>query len=156
MAPFLGANGFRVYCPDQPGFGWSDTAPEYIRRSKDHVDFIKMFVDALCLDKFYISGNSMGCSTLVNYVTAHPDRILGVAFIAGGLGDIVAAMAEMKAADPRLRTRGPRLRRHRDGMRGLMEASSTPGRDLAEDLDRDAYVRLASRQREAYTTRMPR
>jgi len=25
MAPFLGANGFRVYCPDMPGFGLSDT-----------------------------------------------------------------------------------------------------------------------------------
>src|SRR6476661_5292852 len=63
QAPFLGANGFRVYCPDQPGFGWSDTSsPEYLRRSpKDHVDFIKMFADALCLDKFFISGNSMGC-----------------------------------------------------------------------------------------------
>src|SRR5688572_23665154 len=48
MAPFLGANGFRVYAPDQPGFGWSDTKPEYIRRNaKDHVDFIKMFADAL-------------------------------------------------------------------------------------------------------------
>src|SRR5687767_13202120 len=29
MAPFLGANGFRVYCPDQPSFGLSDTRPEY-------------------------------------------------------------------------------------------------------------------------------
>jgi pimeloyl-ACP methyl ester carboxylesterase len=90
MAPFLGANGFRVYCPDQPGFGWSDTRSEYIRRNpKDHVDFIKMFADALCLDKFFISGNSMGCSTSVNVVVAHPDRVLGVAFIAGGLGDVV-------------------------------------------------------------------
>ena len=91
MAPFLGANGFRVYCPDQPGFGWADTSsPEYIRKSpKDHVDFIKMFADALCLEKFFISGNSMGCATAVNVLCAHPDRILGVAFIAGGLGDVV-------------------------------------------------------------------
>src|SRR6476660_10358887 len=45
MAPFLGANGFRVYCPDQPAFGWADTSdPEYLKRGqKDHVDFIKMF-----------------------------------------------------------------------------------------------------------------
>jgi pimeloyl-ACP methyl ester carboxylesterase len=92
MAPFLGANGFRVYCPDQPGFGWSDTSPEYIRKNaKDHVDFIKMFADALCLDKFYLSGNSMGCSNSCNFVMAHPDRVLGVAFIAGGLGDITEA-----------------------------------------------------------------
>jgi len=91
MAPMLGANGFRVYAPDQPGFGWSDTSNvEYLRRSpKDHVDFIKMFADALCIDKFFISGNSMGCATAVNTVMAHPDRVLGVAFIAGGLGDVV-------------------------------------------------------------------
>jgi pimeloyl-ACP methyl ester carboxylesterase len=90
-APFLGANGFRVYAPDQPGFGWSDTSrPDYIRKSpKDHVDFIKMFADALCLDKFFISGNSMGCATATNVTMAHPDRVLGVVFIAGGLGDVV-------------------------------------------------------------------
>ena len=56
----LRANGFRVYCPDQPGFGWSDTSrPEYIRRhAKDHVDFIKMFADALCIDRSRILTSS--------------------------------------------------------------------------------------------------
>src|SRR2546430_5285351 len=29
MAPFLGANGFRVYAPDRPGFGLADTRPDY-------------------------------------------------------------------------------------------------------------------------------
>ncbi len=89
-APFLGANGFRVYAPDMPGFGWADTSSEeYVRRTpKDHADFIKMFADALCIDKFFISGNSMGCATAVNTTMAYPHRILGVAFIAGGLGDV--------------------------------------------------------------------
>src|SRR5436190_14282955 len=43
MAPFLGANGFRVYCPDQPGFGWSDTSRvEYLARGpKDQVEFLE-------------------------------------------------------------------------------------------------------------------
>src|SRR6266566_3491779 len=26
-APFLGANGFRVYCPDMSGYGLADTRP---------------------------------------------------------------------------------------------------------------------------------
>src|SRR5688500_9957031 len=62
MAPFLGANGFRVYAPDQPAYGLSDTRPEYhpTRGYKSYVDFIDMLADALCLDKFHIGGNSFG------------------------------------------------------------------------------------------------
>ena len=85
MAPFLGANGFRVYCPDQPGYGWSDTGaahwPTY--GVKSHIDFVKEFADALCIDKFHLSGNSMGAGNSTHFVVAHPDRVLSVAFIAG-------------------------------------------------------------------------
>jgi pimeloyl-ACP methyl ester carboxylesterase len=93
MAPYLGQRGFRVYCPDQPGFGWSDTSKvEYLARGPwDQVKFLKMFADALGLDKFHLSGNSFGCSNACNFVISHPDRVLSVAFIAGGLGDIVDA-----------------------------------------------------------------
>jgi 2-hydroxy-6-oxonona-2,4-dienedioate hydrolase len=84
MAPFLGANGFRVYCPDMPGFGWSDTSPEHYPTHgvKSHIDFIREFADALCIDKFHLSGNSMGASNSTYFVVNHPDRVLSVAFIA--------------------------------------------------------------------------
>src|SRR3984957_662974 len=61
MAPFLGANGFRVYCPDQPGFGWADTREAYRPELGiiDNTEFVREFADALCLDRFHISGNSM-------------------------------------------------------------------------------------------------
>ncbi|MGE0830936.1 MAG: alpha/beta fold hydrolase [Hyphomonadaceae bacterium] len=90
MAPYLGANGFRVYCPDQPGFGLADTSKkEYVDTSyKAKNDFIKMFVDALCLDKFHMAGNSMGCITSCNFVVSNPERVLSVMFIAGFLGNI--------------------------------------------------------------------
>ncbi|MGE3303841.1 MAG: alpha/beta fold hydrolase [Hyphomonadaceae bacterium] len=90
MAPFLGANGFRVYAPDRPGYGLSDTShPDYLRAdAKANVDFVKMFADALCLDKFHLSGNSAGCMVSANFVVSHPERVLSVAFIAGGLGDV--------------------------------------------------------------------
>ncbi|MEO7894108.1 MAG: alpha/beta fold hydrolase, partial [Aeromicrobium sp.] len=29
MAPFLGNNGFRVYAPDMPGYGLSDSSPQH-------------------------------------------------------------------------------------------------------------------------------
>ena len=91
IAPFLGANGFRVYCPDQPGFGLSDTAPEYHPKNGvlDHVRFIDDFATALCLDDFILAGNSMGCINTAHYVVAHPERVRAFAMIAGGVGDIV-------------------------------------------------------------------
>src|SRR4051794_17474761 len=85
MAPFLGANGFRVYCPDQPAFGWADSRPEHwpLQGNKSYVEFVQMFADALCLDRFHISGNSMGC-THAAYVAAYlPERVISAAYIAG-------------------------------------------------------------------------
>ena len=91
MAPFLGANGFRVYCPDRPGFGWADTRPEYrpMWGYKSMVDFVHMFANALCLDKFHLAGNSMGGQITVQYVIHHPDRIISFALIGTNIGDIV-------------------------------------------------------------------
>ena len=89
-APFLGANGFRVYCPDFPGFGLTEAYEDvYTADLAGHLDFLHEFVNALCIDKFHASGNSMGCANTVNYVTAHPERILSYALIAGSIGDIV-------------------------------------------------------------------
>jgi pimeloyl-ACP methyl ester carboxylesterase len=95
MAPFLGANGFRVYCPDQPSFGLSDTREEYRphESTKSFVQFINDFADALCLDKFHIAGNSMGCQHTVYYVVNHPERVLSFAMIAtGGLSDLTEGL----------------------------------------------------------------
>ena len=91
MAPFLGANGFRVYCPDQPGYGWADTQPKYWPTQGDlsHVDFIKNFADALCIDSFHVSGNSMGAQNIAFFATAIPTRIISYILIAGGIGDII-------------------------------------------------------------------
>jgi pimeloyl-ACP methyl ester carboxylesterase len=90
MAPYLAANGFRVYCPDQPGYGLSDVSnPAYLDTSpKAKNEFAKMFMDALCIDKAHISGNSMGCQTCLNFVVSNPERVLSVLFIAGFMGDI--------------------------------------------------------------------
>jgi len=152
MAPFLGANGFRVYAPDQPGFGWADTKAEYLRRSpKDHVDFIKMFADALCLDKFYISGNSMGCATATNVVMAHPDRVLGVAFIAGGLGDIVDPAKRVPPKDGKFTPNpayvSPGFDGTEDSMRVLMEGIIYKAAAIWPELI-TMRVKAAGRQRE--------
>ena len=91
MAPYLAANGFRVYCPDRPSYGLSDTRQEYwpVHGLWSMVDFVQQFVDALCLDRFHIGGNSMGCTSAVLYTTNHPDRVISMGLIAGGFGDVL-------------------------------------------------------------------
>jgi 2-hydroxy-6-oxonona-2,4-dienedioate hydrolase len=90
MCNMLGQNGFRVYAPDRPGFGQSDTSNVAYLDSgpKAQVEFVRMFADALCIDKFHLSGNSMGCQVSADFVVTYPERVLSVGFIAGGLGDI--------------------------------------------------------------------
>ncbi len=96
MAPFLAEHGFRVYCPDMPAFGLTeDPEPFYIRGIAGHVDFIHDFTTALGLDTFHLGGNSMGCNNAVNYVVAHPERVLSLALIAGGIGDLVSHEEDM-------------------------------------------------------------
>jgi len=91
LAPFLGGNGFRVYCPDMPGFGLADTREEHwpVNGALSHAEFIGQFVDALCLDRFHLSGNSMGAANTINYMLRHPERIISFILINGGLGNLV-------------------------------------------------------------------
>ncbi|RZI53831.1 MAG: alpha/beta hydrolase [Pseudonocardia sp.] len=91
MAPFLATNGFRVYCPDMPSFGLTEDPEEFYQPGwVGHVDFLHDFTSALCLDRFHMAGNSMGCQNTVNYVVAHPERVESYALIAGSIGDIVS------------------------------------------------------------------
>jgi 2-hydroxy-6-oxonona-2,4-dienedioate hydrolase len=96
MAPLLAANGYRVFCPDQPGFGLSDNSERYwpVHGPYTHVDFINRFADALCLDEFYLSGNSMGCINTAHYVVRYPHRVKAFVLIAGPVGDLVRFEAE--------------------------------------------------------------
>src|SRR5262249_8340417 len=120
-----------------------------------HADFVHDFVNALCIDKFHVSGNSMGGSNTVNYVTAHPERILSYALIAGGIGDIVP-MAGMFAADPRPLDERPNIMQF-DGtpesMRAMMEAIIYRGGAISDDLI-TMRTSAANHHREAYTKRM--
>lgn len=100
MAPFLGANGFRVYCPDMPAFGLTaDPAGAYRPGPAGHLEFLHDFVNTLCLDTFHLAGNSMGCTNTVNYVVAHPQRVISFALVAGLIGDL-APRDELIAMTP--------------------------------------------------------
>lgn len=136
LAPFLGANGFRVYAPDMPSYGLTEDPTNYYSYGQGaHVDFIHDFVNAVGLDKFHISGNSMGCSNSVAYTVAHTERVLSFALIAGNVGDLVPR-AEMEKVDPRPRSARPDLRGF-DGttahMRRMLEAVVFDPRRVSED-----------------------
>jgi 2-hydroxy-6-oxonona-2,4-dienedioate hydrolase len=150
MAPFLGENGLRVYCPDMPAYGLSDTRPEYRPAGlHSHVDFIQEFTTALGLDDFHLAGNSMGCANTANYVVAHPERVRSFILIAGDVGDLVvgpkpaAKVAELAKYDGT-----------RESMRSLMEAIIHKGEAITDDLIEMRY-QSATRHREALGTFFP-
>lgn len=110
MAAHLGEQGFRVYCPDMPGFGLTEDADGFYRPGQvGHLDFLHDFTTALCLDRFALAGNSMGCQNAVNYLLAHPERVERFALVAGSIGDIVphqlVAARDGRPADQRPSTR---------------------------------------------------
>ena len=84
MMPFLAQNGFRVFAPDRPGFGLADTRPEFWPRRGfvSWANYVKEFVDALCLDRFFLSGNSNGAQTAVYFAINNPERVIRMPLIA--------------------------------------------------------------------------
>jgi pimeloyl-ACP methyl ester carboxylesterase len=96
MLPVLGANGFRVFAPDRPGYGQADAREEFwpVNGWKSHAEFVGMFVNALGLDKFYIGGNSQGAQNAMYYMVNNPERILGATLIA------TAGLPAMVGVDP--------------------------------------------------------
>jgi len=92
LIPFLAEHGFRVYAPDRPGFGLSDTRPEHwpTRGFASWAQFVGDFVDALCLDRFFLSGNSNGAQTAVYFAINNPERVIRMPLI--GTAGFTAAM----------------------------------------------------------------
>jgi 2-hydroxy-6-oxonona-2,4-dienedioate hydrolase len=130
MAPFLGANGFRVYAPDMPAFGLSDNRREYWPDGiHSHVDFIHEFTTALGLDKFHLSGNSMGCMNTTNYVVAHPERVLSFILIAGDVGDVIP-----EGLKPPAKIQLTSYDGTKEGMRNMMAAIIYRGEAISDDL----------------------
>jgi 2-hydroxy-6-oxonona-2,4-dienedioate hydrolase len=151
MAPFLGANGFRVYCPDQPGFGLTEDRGGVYEGEAGHVDFLHDFVTALALDRFHLGGNSMGCEDTVNYTTAHPERVVSFALIAGGIGDL-APYDQLLANDTRPESEIPQIENFdgtADSMKRMLTAIIHRKEAISDDLV-NMRTMAANNQRETY------
>ena len=152
MAPFLAANGFRVYCPDQPSFGLTEDPQGYYKPgSAGHVDFCHDFTSALGLDRFHLAGNSMGCSNTVNYVVAHPERVISYALIAGGVGDLVPQEKYDKLLSG-LEWKRPDTAAFdgtKESMKAMMEAIIYRNEAISDDL-LEMRTRAANKQKDQY------
>jgi 2-hydroxy-6-oxonona-2,4-dienedioate hydrolase len=102
VMPLLGRD-FRVIAPDSVGgFGQTDPyapAPYGLISRGDHLGDV---MDALCIEKASLMGNSQGAWAAVHYAMLHPDRvskliIVSSLTIAGSLGIKQAPNAAMKA-----------------------------------------------------------
>lgn len=133
MIPFLAEHGYRVYAPDRPGFGLADTRPEYwpTRGFMSWAQFVKDFADALCLDQFYLSGNSNGAQTAVYFAINNPERVIRMPLIATA-GFTATMGVEPSKIKPGIRL--PGFQGTEQSMKELMDTVVYRKEAISEDL----------------------
>jgi pimeloyl-ACP methyl ester carboxylesterase len=75
----LSKAGFRVICPDLPGFGESSAIDNASMSA--YADTVVGLLDELGIDKAVVGGMSMGGYVLLNMVERYPQRLLGAMYI---------------------------------------------------------------------------
>jgi len=74
VAELLTKKGFNIIIPDLPGFGKTQE-PSEPWELQDYCDFVKEFVAALNLEKFYLLGHSFGGAVAVKFSLKFSKRI---------------------------------------------------------------------------------
>jgi 2-hydroxy-6-oxonona-2,4-dienedioate hydrolase len=133
LIPFLAEHGFRVYAPDRPGFGLADTRPEYwpTRGFVSWSQFVKDFADALCLERFFLSGNSHGAQTAVYFAVNNPERVIRMPLI-GTAGFTAAMGVDPSRMRPTIRL--PRYEYTEESMRDMLATVVYKKQTLSDDL----------------------
>jgi len=70
----LSDKGYKVICPDFPGFGKSQTPPKAWSVS-DYLNWLSDFTNHLNLDKFYLIGHSFGGRIAIKFAGKYPERL---------------------------------------------------------------------------------
>lgn len=81
---------FHVYALDTIGFGFTDKPTNIVYSDQASVDHLAGFIDALCLDKVNLIGNSRGAYMCAKYACDHPDRVNRLLMVSSG--SLAAAM----------------------------------------------------------------
>ena len=82
MGPMAEA-GFSVYAPEVVGFGLTDK-PTNGNGIQAKIDHVKNMIDALCLDKVNLVGNSMGGRISLGIALEWPDRVNKMVLMGSG------------------------------------------------------------------------
>ena len=83
---------FRILAPDAVGgFGLTDPAAPAPYGLQSRVDHLEDVIDALCLDRISLLGNSQGAWVAARYALLHPEKVehlvlIGTSTIATALG----------------------------------------------------------------------
>jgi pimeloyl-ACP methyl ester carboxylesterase len=94
---------FRIVAPDSiGGYGETDVSAATPHGMLNRVDHTREFVDALCLDRFTILGNSQGAFAAARYAMENPERVEKLILVASltiaqSMGLEQAPTAAMKA-----------------------------------------------------------
>jgi pimeloyl-ACP methyl ester carboxylesterase len=94
--PFL-AKHYRVYALDTLGFGYTDKPTNITYSDAAGVRHLGGFIDALCLDKLLLCGNSRGAYLAARYLLDYPERVRALGMVSSG--SIAAAMGLERRPD---------------------------------------------------------
>jgi len=75
LAPWLAKAGYRVYMPDLPGYGRSETPADFSYSVPDEAGVVVAFFDALGVKQVDLGGWSMGGWIVQRIAIEHPDRV---------------------------------------------------------------------------------
>lgn len=110
------SDSFRVIGLDSVGgFGLTDPNGPVEYGLQSRVDHLAAFVDALCLDRFTLIGNSQGAWCVAKYTIMRPDRVEKLIML--GTGSIGNAMGHKMPP-----SEGMKLMQNYDGTRAGMQA----------------------------------
>ena len=83
----LAEAGYFAIAIDRPGFGLTEKTLDFDVSAPNQADFVAAFMDALALDSAVMVGHSAGGGVIAHFALRHPDRVDGLVFVAGAVGN---------------------------------------------------------------------
>jgi pimeloyl-ACP methyl ester carboxylesterase len=74
VAPLIAANGYRVFCPDLRGAGWTVADDPRIGRETRLRDLLALF-DVLHIERAHLVSHDLGAITAMQLTYDHPERV---------------------------------------------------------------------------------
>lgn len=77
VSEILIKNGYKIICPDLPGFGKSSNPPTGWETA-NYIDFILDFTKAVNLERFFLLGHSFGGGLAAKFAVLFPEKIMAL------------------------------------------------------------------------------